>query len=172
MILETPRLILRELVQADIDALAEIYADPETMRFFDGPRSRDAAVREIEHSRSGYLRGEFGFWATVHKKDRAFLGRCGLLSQVLDETRELEVAYMIARPYWGRGLGTEVAQALRDHAFINTVVPRVVSIIAPENLASIRVAEKAGMRYVKDVMFQGYLDRLYAVQRPDGEEAQ
>jgi ribosomal-protein-alanine N-acetyltransferase len=168
IILETHRLVMRELVDADVDALAAVYADPETMRFFNGPRSRDAAARQIEVCRRAYARGGFAFLATIHRADDAFIGRCGLLPQLVEGADELEVAYMIARPYWNNGLGTEAARALRDYAFRVTAFPRVVSIIAPENHASIRVAEKNGMRYVREVLFEGDMDRLYAVDRPEG----
>jgi ribosomal-protein-alanine N-acetyltransferase len=165
-IIETPRLLFRPLTPGDAEDLAAIYADPDVMLFFEGTRSLEHAVREIEECRRWYVRLGFHFWATIHKEDRKFIGRCGLLPQVLDGRREVEVAYMLARRHWNQGLGTEAARAITEYGFERHTFRRLVSIIAPSNLASIRVAEKNGMRYIKDVAFKGYVDRLYAVERP------
>ena len=69
----------------------------------------------------------------------------------IDGVEELEVAYLLARSAWGRGLGTEVATAIRDHAHRELGRDRLVSCIYPENASSIRVAEKISMRYEKDI---------------------
>src|SRR5438093_361517 len=109
-IIETQRLLFRPLMFEDTDDLAALYADPEVMRFFEGTRSRQQALQEIEECRQWYDRLGFYFWATIHKADHRFIGRCGLLPQVIDDRQEVEVAYMIARPYWNQGLGTEAAR--------------------------------------------------------------
>jgi RimJ/RimL family protein N-acetyltransferase len=89
-----------------------------------------------------------------------FPGRCA--------AGDTEIGFRLARPFWGRGFATEAARAVRDHAFDTLALPRLIAIIDPGNLASIRVAEKIGMRYEKDVSFEGYThpDRLYALERP------
>ena len=167
IILQTPRLVLREIESTDVDALAAVYADPETMRFFTGARSRERAAADISWARDQYARAGFAFYATVLRETGVFVGRCGLLPQVLNETRELEVAYMLDRRYWGQGLATEAARALRDYAFRTTTQTRVISIIAPGNARSIRVAERNGMRFVRDIWFDGARDRLYEITRAE-----
>jgi ribosomal-protein-alanine N-acetyltransferase len=166
-VIETERLLLRPMTFADTDDLAALYADPEVMRFFDGTRTREQAVEQIRKCQELYRSVGFYFWATIHKADDRFIGRCGLLPQVIDGRPEYEVAYMIARSYWGQGLGTEAARGIRDWAFASHPFPRLVSIIAPDNLASRRVAEKNGMRYLGDIEFEGYLDCLYAIDRKE-----
>ena len=76
----------------------------------------------------------------------------------------------MARSYWGRGYATEAAQAVRDYAFNRLRLPRLIAMIDPQNIASIRVAEKLGMYYEKDVMFEGYThpDRVYAIEGEEG----
>jgi ribosomal-protein-alanine N-acetyltransferase len=170
IVIETPRLILRHLVPGDLDGLASLYADPEVMRYFEGVRSREQAMEEIRECRKWYSRVGFYFWATIDKAEDRFIGRCGLLPQWIDDRAEYEVAYMIDRSHWNRGLATEAARAIRDHAFGRYHFPRVVSLIAPGNRASERVAEKNGMRYVRDVTIQGYVDRLYVVDREHGHD--
>lgn len=168
-LIETERLLFRPLTLADTDDLAALYADPETMRFFDGPRTRAEAQTEIEESLDWYERLGYYFWATVHKADGRFIGRCGLLPQVIDDQQEAEVAYMIARPFWNQGLGTEAARAIKEYGFRRCGFPCLILIIDPGNLASQRVAEKNGMQHVKDIEFEGHPCRLYAIEREDHE---
>jgi ribosomal-protein-alanine N-acetyltransferase len=166
-ILETVRLILRPLTMDDVEDLAEIYADPEVMRYFEGTRSLEETRERLAGSIEEYARTGVDFMATIHKEDGRFIGRCGLLWQVIDGLQEVEVAYMLARPYWGRGLGTEAAVALKEHGFRDFGFKRLISIIDPDNIASIRVAEKNGMRYEKEIDFHGHRCSLYAVYRPE-----
>jgi [ribosomal protein S5]-alanine N-acetyltransferase len=165
IVFETERLLFRQLTIEDTDDLATLYSDLEVMRFFEGMRTRQQAYEEIEECLQWYDRLGFYFWATIHKADNRFIGRCGLLPQVIDDQQEYEVAYMLARSYWNQGLGTEAARAIKEYGFREYRFPRLISLIAPGNLASMRVAEKNGMRYVKDVPFEGYIDRLYAIDR-------
>ena len=169
-VLETERLILRPLTLDDVDDLAAIYADPEVMRFFEGTRSREETRRRVEETIAQYAQTGVDFLATVHKESGQFIGRCGLLWQIIDGVQEVEVAYMVARAYWGCGMGTEAARALKEHGFRDFGFRRLISLIDPGNIASIRVAEKNGMRYERDVAFEGHSCRLYAVSREGGLE--
>jgi ribosomal-protein-alanine N-acetyltransferase len=164
-IIETDRLVLRRLTPEDADDLAALYADPEVMRFFGGPRTPEQTQAQIAWCLAEYERGNPSLWATVLKADSRFIGRCGLLPQMLDGQPEAEVAYMIARPLWNRGLGTEAAHAIQEYAFRNYKFGHVISIIAPDNVASQRVAEKNGMRYERDAEYGGHLCRIYSVDR-------
>ncbi len=136
------------------------------MLFFDGTRTWEQTREEVIDVIAQYARTSVDFLATIYKENGQFIGRCGLLWQVFDDVQEVEVAYTIARPYWGRGLATEAARALKDHGFRDHNFPRLISIIHPDNIASIRVAEKNGMLYERDVEFEGYGCRLYSVSRP------
>jgi ribosomal-protein-alanine N-acetyltransferase len=81
---------------------------------------------------------------------------------------EVEIGYRLARCAWGQGFATEAAAAVRDYGFGTLCLSRLISIIDPRNVASIRVAEKTGLKYEKDVIFQGFADRVYAISRADG----
>jgi len=98
-VLETERLLLRHLSLDDLDDLAALYADPEVMRFFEGTRTREQVLAELRESLDWYDRIGYYFWATLYKPENRFIGRCGLLPQVIDGQQEAEVAYMIARSY-------------------------------------------------------------------------
>lgn len=165
VVTESPRLTFRRLSHRDLDDLAALYADPEVMRYFESTRTREQAREQIERSLRDYDEIGYSFWATVRRADKRFIGRCGLLAQTVEGHDVCEVAYMLARDCWGQGLGTEAARALTAHAFRTFGFARVVSIIDHGNIASQRVAEKCGMTYVKDIVFEGYPCRLYAVRR-------
>ena len=136
MILETPRLTLRALAPGDLGALATMYADPEVMRYIGtgGPRGRDDAARAIDRQLVVYAERGFGEWAAVLRESGDMVGLCGLIVWPdIEGTEELEVAYLLAREVWGRGLGTEVAGAIRDWAVRELGRRRLVSCIYPEH---------------------------------------
>lgn len=152
VILETNRLILRQLVMDDLDELYALYRDPEITRYIpDAPRSREEAQEELEWHMHGHPRHpELGLWATIHKETGKFIGRCGLLPWEIDGQQEVEVAYTIARAYWRQGLGSEAAQAILQYGFEKLNLSRLICLVDEENIASQKVAEKMGMRFEKE----------------------
>lgn len=164
--LDTERLKLRGLQASDLDGYAAMYADAEVMRFLeDGqPQPRSAAWRSMAvHLGHWTLRG-FGQWALVEHATGEFVGRAGLYAP--EGWPGVEVGWVLARPHWGRGLATEAARAARDYAFEALGAERVISVIAPGNDRSIRVAERLGERYDRTIEL---LDRgphnIYAIDR-------
>ena len=147
--LETPRLRLRRLVTEDLDDLYKLYKDPEIRRYFpEGVLSREETREELEYFLHGHPEHpELGLWATLDKETGAFIGRCGLLPWTLEGRYEVEVAYLIDKLYWGRGLATEAARAVADYGFRTLELTRLVSLIDEENRASQRIAEKVGMTF-------------------------
>ena len=166
-VLETQRLILRPLTMEDVDALAALYADPDVMRFFEGTRSWETTRQRVEQIIEQYARTGVDFLATIYKENGAFIGRCGLLWQSIEGVQEVEVAYMLAKSYWRQGLGTEAAQALKEHGFRDFGFRRLISIIDPDNIASIRVAQKNGMHFERNIDFEGHVCCLYAVHQDE-----
>ena len=173
VVLETERLLLRVFCPGDLDAFAEIEADPEVMRFYpSGPRPREWAERGVRYFIRTQERHGFSPWAVIHKADGCFIGYCGLVPQIIDAQEEVEVGYKLARAYWGMGLAMEAARACRDWGFTHLPVPRLVSIIDPANAASIRVAQKNGMQHEKDADYDGKTCRIYTVRREEWEQAE
>jgi RimJ/RimL family protein N-acetyltransferase len=149
IILETPRLILRHLVPEDLEHLFVLYCDPEVRRYFpEGVLTYEETKEELEWFLNGHPKHrELGLWATVHKETQKFIGRCGLLPWTIDQRLEVEVAYMVAKEFWGQGLGSEAAQAILDYGFERLHLPRLICLIDQDNLASISVAKKIGMNF-------------------------
>ncbi|MEX2201740.1 MAG: GNAT family N-acetyltransferase, partial [Dongiaceae bacterium] len=107
-----------------------------------------------------------GLWATIHKPSGRFIGRCGLLPWTIEDRLEIEVAYLIAREYWRQGLGVEIARGLMRYGFAQLQLPRLISLIAPENVVSQRTAEKAGMIYEREIVLDDLRCRVYAIANP------
>jgi ribosomal-protein-alanine N-acetyltransferase len=132
-ILETKRLMLRPLTMDDLNALAALYSDPEVRRYFpDRTLIYEETKKELEWIIEVYYgRHGFGLWATIHKETGVFIGRCGLLPWTIEGQSEVEVAYLLARAYWGQGLATEAAQAILEYGFERLPVARLICLIDP-----------------------------------------
>src|SRR5437016_11635684 len=139
-ILATQRLLLRELVADDLDALALVLSDPETMRFYPAALDRAGVAAWIERNRRRYIDAGHGLWAMVLKSSGEVVGDCGLTQQTVDEVGEIEIGYHVRRDLWGRGYAPEAARACQGHGFDRLGADRLISLIRPENLPSRRVA--------------------------------
>ncbi|MUL36973.1 GNAT family N-acetyltransferase [Gloeocapsopsis dulcis] len=160
--IKTHRLILRELTLDDLEGLAQIYADPVVMKYYPNSITREETKYQITRMINGYQQRGWGLWATIHKADNKFIGRCGLIPQIVDGCPEVEIGYLLAKEYWGKGLATEAARAIRDYGF-GIGCDRLISLIAPGNIASQKVATKTGLCYEKDVIFRGKTVQVYAI---------
>ncbi|MBI2423320.1 MAG: GNAT family N-acetyltransferase [Candidatus Hydrogenedentes bacterium] len=140
--IKTERLILRHMTEHDLDDYARICADPETVRFIgDGqPLDRAAAWRSMAFLLGHWTIRGYGMWAVVQRDLGRFIGRIGLHNP--EGWPGLEVGWMIDRAFRGQGYATEGGRVALGFAFQNLGVPRVISLIHPDNQPSIRVAEK------------------------------
>jgi [ribosomal protein S5]-alanine N-acetyltransferase len=172
--LETERLVLRPLTLGDLDSFARFVADPETMRFIGagGTRTREQARDSLERMIESFEAHGFGQLAIVRKEDGAVMGRCGLLlwdpatwtiTQELGDQVEIEVGYLLGRDYWGHGYATEAATAVRDWALGELGFERLIALIYPDNVRSIRVAEKLGMEPDGEIELMGNRVTRYAL---------
>lgn len=169
-ILETERLLLRHLVLEDLDALWALYCDPEITKFIpDAPRSYAETRDELEWFMHGHPKyPELGVWATILKPSGRFIGRCGLLPWSIEGIDEVEVAYTLARDYWGQGLATEVARGIAGYASERLGLARLICLIDRENEASIKVATKIGMAFEKEGQDDKGPFLIYSMSRPGG----
>ena len=167
LITETPRLILRRLTWNDLDDLATLYADPDVMTFLGGTLTYEATNQHLEWIFNSYEKHGFGLWATIHKADNRFIGRCGLIALEIDGQQEVEIGYALAKKYWGQGLATEAARAIRDYAFCELGYSRLISLVDHGNIASQKVATKNGLIYEKNTTKWNKNLRVYVRQLAD-----
>jgi RimJ/RimL family protein N-acetyltransferase len=164
-ILETERLILRQIAHDDLDDLLQIWGDAETLRFFPKTLDRQEMTEWIERNLKRYESYGHGLWAVILKEGKQFVGDCGLVLQEVDGVEELEVGYHFNKNYWGRGLAAEAARGCMEYAFTQLGRRRVISMIRPENVPSRRVAERNGLRIEKQVFWRGYDHYVYSIER-------
>jgi [ribosomal protein S5]-alanine N-acetyltransferase len=167
--LHTTRLILQHIQASDDEALHHaIFNDPEVMRFGDGIQAKEWVQNWLTKLIAQYDEHGYGAYVIVEKVSGKVIGYCGLFHfPDVNGQPEVEIGYRLARSSWGKGYATEAAVAVRDHAFRTLGMNRLIAIIDPSNTGSIRVAEKLGMHYAEDVMFEGYShsDHVYVITR-------
>jgi RimJ/RimL family protein N-acetyltransferase len=154
-ILETPRLILREMSLDDLDFVATMLAHPEVMRFYPHCHTRDEAEAWVRWQMDRYAHYGHGGWLAVDRATGDPRGQVGLIPQTVEGVFETEIGYLIHRPYWRNGLASEAAAACRDYAFEVLNRPRVISLIRPENVPSQGVARRVGLSPGKHVTHYG-----------------
>jgi RimJ/RimL family protein N-acetyltransferase len=141
----TARLILRPIVDDDLDFLAALLGDAEVMRHYPAPLDRAGARAWLARVHERYARDGHGFWLAVDHTRGEPIGQIGLITQMVGGVAEPEVGYMVHRPYWRRGYAREAAAAVVDWA-LGRGHDHVISLIRPVNEPSQAVARSLGMR--------------------------
>ena len=159
--LESERLITRFLTKDDIEIWASFYADKEAVEFFPSfglTSNIERARHMIEKQLERYAQSRYGHQALIDKKTNNFIGVCGLLTQEVDETREIEVGYHIFKKYWGQGYAPEAAKIFINYAFDNNLTSSVISVIDVGNIKSQKVAAKNGLIKEKQTKYSDHED--------------
>ena len=164
-ILETKRLLLRELTLEDLDGVAAMLGDAEVMRYWPRTYDRDEARDWIRRQEERYDRDGCGYWLAVERDSSRPVGQAGVLMIEVDGVVEPGLGYIIQRPFWRRGFAAEAAAACRDFTFDALDRPRVTALIRPENLPSRGVAEKIGMTIEKTTEYANYEHLVYVAER-------
>ena len=170
-VLETSRLRLRRLTDADFGALCLILQDRETMYAYEHAFDDHEAREWLERQQARYRNDGFGLWAAVLKSSGEMIGQCGLTMQDAGGRRAPEVGYLFRREFWHCGYAIEAASACRDYAFDTLGISEVYSIIRDNNFASRRVAERNGMK-VRGLLVKRYYGMdmphlIYSVRREE-----
>lgn len=169
MILETERLYLRELTQADFSDLAEILQDPEVMYAYEHDFTDQDVQAWLDRQLARYQKYGFGLWAVILKDTGEMVGQAGLTMQPCENQEVLEVGYLLKKRFWHQGYAREAAKACKEYAFQTLEAEKVHAIVKISNAASIQVAESIGMEVEKEFI-KLYYDKkmphyLFAVSR-------
>lgn len=166
-LLLTERLRLRAFRAGDLDDYAAMKADPEVLRYLVGaggqPWDRGRSWRHMAFLLGAWHLGANGMWAVEHRETGAFLGVTGFVEAA--GWPGLELAWALARRFWGNGYATEGARAALGYAFTRLVKDRVISLIHPDNRASIRVAERIGEKLHGPIDHLGQKMLCYGIDR-------
>lgn len=173
------RVYLRNFTSADWKAVHKYAADPVVVQYFSwGPNTPEETLNFVSAAAiSGERQPRQRYdLAIIHREDETLIGGCGLYIQA-NRSFEAEIGYCLQRPYWGRGIGTEVALLLVNFAFSKLNLHRVFATCDPHNVASIRILEKVGLK--REGLMRGHMQRggkwadsyLYAILKDDVEAA-
>jgi RimJ/RimL family protein N-acetyltransferase len=166
--IETPRLILRGFEEQDLDAYAEMCADPEVMRYLGGKTlSRADSWRNMAMIMGHWYWRGYGLWAVEERQSGEMIGRIGCWQP--EGWPGLEIGWTLRRAYWGKGFAKEAGKASMDYAFEKLGQSHVISIIRPENIASRKVAEKLGEKPEREIEFLGNKAVIYGIARSEWE---
>lgn len=167
-ILETDRLILREMTENNFDALCAIMQDSEVMYAYEHAFSDEEVHDWLDRQLNRYNQHGFGLWAVILKETNEFIGQCGITMQETPSGLVPEIGYHLAKRYWHCGYATEAAKACRHYAFDVLNMPEIYSIIRVNNLPSRAVAERNGMtvcgEFVKHYYGMDMPHLLYSVK--------
>ena len=159
-ILETKRLILREFIDDDFDALKK----------FMPIEGDDYARRWLNWCKESYQKYGFGHWAAVYKETKEVIGSIGVSMQLIDNVWRPEIGYHLRKDYHKQGLGTEAAIAVRDYFFNNFKDDEVFSYMDEDNAPSYKVALNNGMTFIKFFISKdGKKERMYRITREEWE---
>ena len=169
-LLKSGRLLLRHFNSTDRESLMRVFGDTEVMHFGDGVQTKESVDNWLRACLENYQTWGFGPYAALEQSGEQVIGYCGLFYfPDINGRPEVEIGYRLARSTWGQGYATEASCLVRDYALDILNIKRLIAIIDPSNAASIRVAEKIGMRYEADVMLEGYShpDHVYVIESGD-----
>ena len=169
IVIETERLILRELTIRDREELAKILSDPDSMKFYPAPFSHKKVETWIKWNIGNYIKYKHGLWAVILKEGNVFIGDCGITMQEIEDKKLPELGYHIKKQYCGKGYATEAAGACIEYAFTELDYDTLYTYTKHDNIPSLRVAEKNGMKFVKyfekEVMGEAVREILYCIHR-------
>jgi RimJ/RimL family protein N-acetyltransferase len=170
--LETPRLILREMNEKDVDALWELDSDPEVHRYLGNKpvQSKEEIKKQIEGSQRQYTENGIGRWAAIEKESGNFIGWTGL-KLVKNETNKhihyYDLGYRFIRKYWGKGYAFETAAASVKHAFVTMQLKEIYAMADIRNIASNKVLQKSGLKLIEQFDFNGVDHNWYHLLREE-----
>lgn len=163
--LETGRLLLRAWRNEDFDSYAEMCADPNIMRFLGGKTlNRMEAWRQMAFLVGHWELLGYGHWAVEEKSSGRFAGRLGFLNPA--GWPAFEIGWTLGREFQGKGYATEGATRALQYAFEELDKDHVISLIDPQNTASIRVAERLGEKLEGETELMGRNVLIYGIDRP------
>lgn len=164
-VLETGRLVLRELTNDDLPFVAEMLGDAETMRHYPWVQVPIEARAWLARQHARYSGDGHGLWLVVERATGERVGQVGLAMQEVDGRREPEIGWLVRRRHWRRGIAAEAAAAVRDFAFAMGL-DRVISLIRPGNEPSQGVARRVGMTVERETQYKGYPHYVFSLRRP------
>ncbi|WP_202710943.1 GNAT family N-acetyltransferase [Sporosalibacterium faouarense] len=166
--IETKRLILREMTSKDLDELSRILTDPRTMKFWEKPFSINQVENWIERNIKAYKQYGYGRWLVCLKEENRVIGDVGFLVVDINDKVENDLGYIIHADYWNKGYGKEAAEACLNYGFTKLGMKRIIANMAWDHYSSIKLAKKIGMKEENEFINKrnrGILTYLYSIEK-------
>ncbi|KAA3625431.1 MAG: N-acetyltransferase [Flavobacterium sp.] len=166
LFIETERLLIRPFKMEDIAPCYTMNLDKEVSRYTgDGGvvSKKEIERRIVEDVLGDYKKHGYGRLAVELKSERKFIGFTGL--KYLEDLKEVDLGYRFMKEYWGKGIATESGSACLDLGFETLGLNKIIAMVLPQNLDSIRVLEKLNFEYENDIIEDNQLAKLYSVTK-------
>ena len=168
MIIETERLILREMMESDFNALYKVLSDSDIMQHYPYTFDENRVKNWIERNIERYRIFGFGLWAICLKDTSEMIGDCGLTMQIINGQIKPEIGYHIRADKQRNGFAKEAAIAVRDWAFCNTPFNIVYSYMKNTNKASAKTAMSYGCKQVDEFTDEvNGITKVFAITRDE-----
>lgn len=166
IVLQTPRLILRQFTEADASLIFTLNSDPEVIKYVHEPilQSVEQAKEIISQVILPQYKNNFGRWALHTKNNDEFIGWCGL--KYLPIPGEIDLGYRLSRFAWGNGYATEAAIHVLDHGFNQLHLKEIIGRAHLQNISSINVLKKIGMQFIKETIEDNCPVRVFSALNP------
>lgn len=173
--LETERLILREILPEDVDGMYALDSDHLVQRYLGNRpiKSKDEAMKVIDHIRKQYVENGIGRWAMVDKQSGDFIGWSGLkLMRELtnNHINYYDLGYRLIRKYWGKGYATESALASLEYGFEKLELQEIFGAAHVDNMASNKILTKLGLERLNSFLYDGALHHWYKFDQKNWEK--
>lgn len=153
-ILTTDRCAVREITENDIDRLYEIYSDEDATRYIEGLyKDRDEEIAYTrDYIKNQYRFYEYGMWIVLDKATGEIIGRAGIFDRANQDT--LELGFMFAKEFWGKGIATEVLKAIMEYGKEELGINSIYAHVVHENDKSRHLLEKLSFKYINNVIVE------------------
>lgn len=167
IVFETPRLLLRQFTEQDASLILQLNSDPDIVKYV-----HEAVLTTEQQARHILIKTilpqykkNLGRWATYLKNNNEFIGWCGL--KYRPELDEIDLGYRLKKSAWGKGYATEAAKHTLDHGFSNLELNIITGRAHIENIASIKVLQKIGMRFAREEIVDECLVKTYTASKQE-----
>ncbi len=161
------RLVFREFTTADASLLFGLNNDEEVRKYVHEPIPTVDSIKHSLHEviLPQYKLYNYGRWALYIKENNEFIGWCGL--KYIIEQKEIDLSYRLMKKYWGKGYATEAAKSTISYGFQQLHLPIIIARAYIENLGSLKVIEKCGMKFLYEGIYQGQPVKTYQITAAD-----
>ncbi|MDH5598405.1 MAG: GNAT family N-acetyltransferase [Cyclobacteriaceae bacterium] len=170
IITETERLIIREIGEADVEAMLELHSDPEVHKYLGNKTI--SSIKEIKEIinflRQQYEKYKVGRWAMIDKNSNEFIGWTGIeyvTKEINGHKNYYDLGYRLKKQYWGKGYATESAIACLEYAFNQLQLNKVYAMADYRNKGSNNILKKSGMSFIETFEYEGVKHHWYKIEK-------